>query len=121
VRASSKGTLDNHTNEKKPYPVHLLSQHSTRSPPLQHKPAWFPLASSCAPGLPHGRVVLLSIADSAIAKSRPLPERAYEALRLLGAPDPTEVREGARPTIRSVKKRSSTSRVEKHHVAHEVG
>jgi hypothetical protein len=38
-------------------------------------------------------VVAISIADSAIAKSRPLPESVYEALRDLGAPEPTEVRE----------------------------
>jgi len=38
--------------------------------------------------LPVGQVILMSIADSAIAKSRPLPSEFYDALRLLGAPDP---------------------------------
>ena len=34
---------------------------------------------------------MIGIADSAIAKSRPLPEPIYTSLRLMGAPDPTEV------------------------------
>ena len=42
-------------------------------------------------GLPPGRVVVVTIADSAIAKTRPLPPRVYDALRALGAPRAEEM------------------------------
>ena len=40
--------------------------------------------------LPAGRVVLISITDTAMAKTRPLPRAVYDTLRLLGAPDHVE-------------------------------
>ena len=40
--------------------------------------------------LPPGRVVLISITDTAMAKTRPLPKKVYDTLRLLGAPDHIE-------------------------------
>jgi len=36
--------------------------------------------------LPKGRIVLIAITDTAVAKSRPLPPKLYEALRKIGAP-----------------------------------
>ena len=42
--------------------------------------------ASYVAALPAGRVLCVGIADSAIAKSRPLPDSVYATLALLGAP-----------------------------------